>query len=100
MLNTWFDIESEKEAINRVSKENWRTHLDGRLVFGGEPPKAVQRYVNNNRRSHYFHNCYVFNLIRFIHEHADSPNSICKYELYPDCKNIRFLLVYSIIMFS
>ena len=44
-LNTWFDIESEKEAINRVSKENWRTHLDGRLVFGGEPPKAVQRYV-------------------------------------------------------
>ena len=44
-LNTWFDIESEKEAINRVSKENWRRHLDGRLVFGGEPPKAVQRYI-------------------------------------------------------
>lgn len=44
-LHTWFDIESEKEAINRVSKENWRRHLDGRLVFGGEPPKAFQRYI-------------------------------------------------------
>ena len=27
-LHAWFDIESEKEAINRVSKENWRRHLD------------------------------------------------------------------------
>ena len=44
-LHAWFDIESEKEAINRVSKENWRRHLDGELVFGGEPPKAVQRYI-------------------------------------------------------
>ena len=44
-LHAWFDIESEKEAINRVSKENWRRHLDGRLVFGGKPPNPVQRYI-------------------------------------------------------
>ena len=32
-INTWFDIESEKEAINRVSKENWRDTIRWSISF-------------------------------------------------------------------
>ena len=32
-LGTWKDIESEEEAIERVSKENWRNYLRAPMVF-------------------------------------------------------------------
>ena len=33
-LDIWFNIESEEEAIERVSKENWRNYLRAPMVFG------------------------------------------------------------------
>ena len=50
-LNTWFDIESEKEAINGeyLMRKLAKTSCDGRLVFGGKPPNLIhlilQRYI-------------------------------------------------------
>jgi len=48
-LGIWTDIEPEEEAIERVSKENWRNYLRAPMVFGEKDySRKIKNYGSNS----------------------------------------------------